>query len=116
MREIVLKRLMEIKQSLLEIKPKLSPGTEVYKQVDASLLEIDRALKGQDLKNLPKEVKVDTSGLTLDGERLSGRVLLSDNNNVYDVSLQSDKVLNCTASSGGFKKLELLTLKSERSE
>jgi len=110
MREIVLKRLWEIRESLLEIKPKLTPGSEIYKQVETSLAEIDRVLSGQDLAKLPREVRIDTSNLRMEGNKLTGRVLMTDNKDVYDIYLKDNKVLKCEASSGGFKKMEFLQM------
>ncbi|MEM3030447.1 MAG: hypothetical protein QXH27_01815 [Candidatus Micrarchaeia archaeon] len=110
MREIVLKRLFEIRESLLEIKPKLTPGSEIYKQVEQSLAEIDRVLKGQDLSKLPREVRIDTSGLRMEGSKLTGRVLMTDNKDVYDIYLENNRIVKCEAASGGFKKMEFLQM------
>ncbi len=109
-REIVLKRLVEIREALLEVKPKLTPGSQICRQVEESLHEIDVALKGQDLSRLPKDVRVDTSQLKVEGSRLSGRVLMTDNSKVYDVSLERDKVVNCNSSSGGASQLEWMRM------
>ena len=115
MREIVLKRLVEIRESLLEIKPKLKPGTEIFKEVQQSLSEINNALKGYDLSKLPRDVRIDSSQLKFDGNMLKGRVLLTDNRNVYDIQLGSGgRVVSCNSSEGGVPKLEWLSMQSSR--
>lgn len=96
MREIVLKRLLEIREALVRIQPKLDRKSDVYKQVEESLKEINEALKGQDLASLPESVRVDTSQLKIDGSKLTGKAVLSDEKGVYDVSIERDKVLSCS--------------------
>ncbi|MBI5158944.1 hypothetical protein HY992_02380 [Candidatus Micrarchaeota archaeon] len=96
MREIVLKRLVEIREALVRIKPKLDKKSDVYKQVEESLKEINKALEGQNLTALPESVRVDTSQLKIDGSKLTGKAVLSDESSVFDVSIEKDKVTSCS--------------------
>jgi|GEM_PF-3159728 len=108
MRMIILKRLSEIKKNLEELLPQFDPDSKIYKDAKTSLDRINAALADVKPEDLPKNVKIDTSQLKFKGNKLSGKVLMSDNNKVYLVTVDDSEIKDMKVFDGGIKKMEYL--------
>ncbi|MBI4399718.1 hypothetical protein HY570_03120 [Candidatus Micrarchaeota archaeon] len=107
-KKIIKKRLNEIKTSLNQLITKLDKSSAVRREAIMTIDQIDELLKREDVSELPKEVKVETSKAELNGKDLNGRILLSDNENVFDIRLEENKLINCVAVPGGFDRMKVL--------
>lgn len=108
MRMIILKRLSEIKSNLEELLPQLDPDSKVYKDAKASLERINTTLANIKVTELPREVRIDTSQLKMKGNKLSGKVLMSDNSKVYYLTVDNNEIKDMKVFDGGIKKMEYL--------
>ena len=108
MRLIILKRLQEIKDNLEELLPQLDPASKVYKDAKASLRRINRTLATMNPSNLPKDVRVDTSKLRFKGDKLYGKVLMTDNKKVYLITVNNNEIKDMKVFKGGARKMEYL--------
>ncbi|MFH1285362.1 MAG: hypothetical protein ABIH99_02145 [Candidatus Micrarchaeota archaeon] len=108
MKEILLRRLLEIKESLVALEPKLDKKKPVYKQVRSAIAEIDKLTYEIDSADLPREVRVDSAALSLSDGALSGKLLMCDGKQIHEVEFEHDKVINSISSDGDFKKFESL--------
>ena len=108
MKMIILKRLIEIKENLEALLPQLDPSSKVYKDAKDSLRRINRTLASIDPSELPRNVKIDTSKLTLRGNRLSGKVLMTDNRKVYFITVENNRIKDMKVFNGGIRKMEYL--------
>lgn len=108
MRMIILKRLMEIKKNLEELMPQLDPNSKVYKDAKASLERINKSLASVKPEELPKDVRIDTSRLKMKGDKLFGKVLMTDNTKVYYLTVDDSEIKDMKVFEGGIKKMEYL--------
>lgn len=108
MRLIILKRLSEIKSNLEELLPQLDPSSKVYKDAKASLDNIKATLANVKMAELPREVRIDTSQLKMRGNKLYGKVLMSDNSKVYYLTVDNNEIKDMKVFDGGIKKMEYL--------
>lgn len=108
MKMIILKRLMEIKENLEELIPQLDPNSRVYKDAKDSLRRINKSLSSIHMSDLPKNIKIDTSKLRFKGDKLYGKVLMTDNRNVYFITVNNNEIKDMKVFKGGIKKMEYL--------
>ncbi len=108
MKLIILRRLLEIKDSLEQLIPQLDPETKVYKDAVSTLKRINRALSKIDISKLPKDVRVNTSKLKFRNGKLYGPVLMADARKVYYVIVEGSKIKDMKVYEGGISKMEYL--------
>jgi len=108
MRMIILKRLIEIKENLEELLPELDPESKIYKEAVESIKRIEQTLSKNKIKELPEDVYINTSQLKFDGPKLSGKVLMTDNDKVYYLTVDKNEVKDMKVFNGGIKKMLLL--------
>ncbi len=108
MKMIILKRLLEIKENLEVLIPQLDPEGKVYKEAKASLERINKTLENVKPEELPKDIKIDTSKLDLKGNRLNGKVLMTDNRKVYFITVENNEIRDMKVFDGGIQKMDYL--------
>ncbi len=108
MRMIILKRLMQIKENLEELLPELDSDSKIYREAIESIKRIDNTLSNSKIEELPDNVYINTTQLKFDGPQLSGRVLMTDNEKVYYLTVNKNEVKDMKVFNGGIKKMKLL--------
>lgn len=108
MRTILLKRLIEIKENLEELLPELDPESKIYAEAKESIKRINTTLSKNKIDKLPENVSINTSQLKFDGPKLSGKILMSDNDKVYYLTVEKNEVKDMKVFNGGLKKMKLL--------
>jgi len=108
MRMIILKRLIEIKENLEELLPELDPDSKIYKEAKESIKRIETTVSNSKVEELPDNVYINTSQLEFNGPNLSGKVLMTDNDKVYYLTVDKNEVKDMKVFNGGIKKMKLL--------
>jgi hypothetical protein len=108
MRMIILKRLMQIKENLEELLPELDSESKIYKEAVESIKRIENTLSKSKIEDLPEDVHINTTQLKFDGPHLSGKVLMTDNEKVYYLTVVKNEVKDMKVFNGGIKKMQLL--------
>jgi hypothetical protein len=108
MRMIILKRLIEIKENLEELLPELDPDSKIYKEAKESIKRIETTISKSKVQELPDDVYINTSQLEFNGPNLSGKVLMTDNDKVYYLTVDKNEVKDMKVFNGGIKKMKLL--------
>jgi hypothetical protein len=113
-RSILESRLLEIYESLLDLRERIDKNSPAYKEATKTMDEISKAV---DLKELrQKEIRVDSNALKFEAGKLNGKVILSDNEKVYELEIKDNDVRGCKMKEGGFKQLEWIVTQLETSK
>jgi hypothetical protein len=111
LRRILESRLLEIYESLLEIRQRVDKKSNTYKSATMEMAKIEKEVNVKKLRQT--EVRIDSSALCLKNGKLSGTVILSDNEKVYELQIEKDQVKSCKSVKGGFKQLEWIVTRFE---
>ena len=76
--------------------------------------EINRAVDVKKIRQ--REVRIDSNSLKFEEGKLSGKIILSDNEKVYELDIQDNSIKNCRMKDGGFKQLEWIVTQLETSK
>ncbi len=113
-REIVESRLLEIYESLMDLRERVDKKSEAYKEATRSMDEIAKTV---DIKRIrQREVRVDSNALKFDAGKLTGKLILSDNERVYELEITENDIKDCKVKEGGFKQLEWIVTQLETSK
>ncbi len=113
-RMILESRLLEIYESLLDLRDRVDKNSDAYKEATKSMDEIAKAVDVKKIRQ--REVRVDSNALKFEKGRLSGKVILSDNEKVYELEISDNDIKDCKMKDGGFKQLEWIVTQLETSK
>jgi hypothetical protein len=112
-RSILEGRLLEIYESLLDLRERVDKNSEAYKEATRTMEDISRSIEVKKLRQ--KEVRVDSNALRFDRGKLNGKIILSDNEKVYELDIKDNDIRDCRMKEGGFKQLEWIVTQLETS-
>ena len=112
-RVILESRLLEIYESLLDLRDRVDKNSDAYKEATKSMEEIAKSVDVKKIRQ--REVRVDSNALKFEKGRLSGKVILSDNEKVYELDINDNEIRDCRMKDGGFKQLEWIVTQLETS-
>ncbi|MFH1448601.1 MAG: hypothetical protein ABIG39_07095 [Candidatus Micrarchaeota archaeon] len=112
-RKILESRLLEIYESLMDLRERVNKESKAYKEATTTMVEINKVIDVKSIRQ--KEVRVDSNALKFDGGKLDGKVILSDNEDVYELQIQDNEIKQCEVKEGGFEKLEWIVTQLESS-
>ena len=112
-RMILESRLLEIYESLLDLRDRVDKNSDSYKEATKSMEDIAKTVDVKKIRH--REVRVDSNALKFEKGRLSGKVILSDNEKVYELEINDNEIKDCRMKDGGFKQLEWIVTQLETS-
>lgn len=113
-RGILESRLLEIYESLLDLRERVGKDTDAYKEATRTMGEIGKVVDVSKIRQ--REVRVDSNALKFDEGRLNGKIILSDNEKVYELEVKDNQIEDCNVKEGGFDKLEWIVTQLETSK
>ncbi|MFH0818282.1 MAG: hypothetical protein V1909_06655 [Candidatus Micrarchaeota archaeon] len=113
-RTILESRLLEIYESLIDLRGRVDKNSDAYKEATKSMEEIAKAVDVKKIRQ--KEVRVDSNALKFDQGKLNGKVILSDNEKVYELEIKDNDIRDCKMKEGGFQQLEWIVTQLETSK
>ncbi len=113
-RMILESRMLEIYESLLDLRERVDKNSQAYKEATRTMDDISKTV---DVKRIrQREVRIDSNSLKFEGGKLSGKIILSDNEKVYELDIKDNDIKDCKMKDGGFKQLEWIVTQLETSK
>ncbi len=110
-RSILESRLLEIYESLIDLRERVDKNSDAYKEATKTMDEISNVVDVRKIRQ--NEVRVDSNALKFDKGKLNGKVILSDNERVYELDIKDSNIEECNVKEGGFEKLEWIVTQLE---
>jgi hypothetical protein len=110
-RMILESRMLEIYESLLDIRERVDKNSQAYKDATKTMDDISKTVDVKKIRQ--REVRIDSNSLKFEEGKLSGKIILSDNEKVYELDIKDNDIKNCRMKEGGFKQLEWIVTQLE---